>query len=205
MRGKVKERHVGFKGSVILKQHRCNWNIKRLNMIPRTRTLLQSKIPITRYFARCWVPRVRYNVCRTLPAAALHTNIIAHNEVKKDDKKVHLGSFKVDKPKMMIAFTCKKCNTRSSHTMSKQAYEKGTVLISCPHCKVRHLIADHLKIFHDHHVTVEQLMKANGEQVSQDVGDLEFEDIPDSLKDVLGKYAKNNSENASQLPHPSQK
>ena len=125
--------------------------------------------------------------------------------MKKDGKKVHLGSFKVEKPKMMIAFTCKKCNTRSSHTMSKQAYEKGTVLISCPHCKVRHLIADHLKIFHDNHITVEQLMKANGEQVSQDVGDLEFEDIPDSLKDVLGKYAKNNPGLTPHLPHPSQK
>jgi len=56
------------------------------------------------------------------------------------------AQLKVDKPEMMIAFTCKKCNTRSSHTMSKQAYTSGTVLITCPGCKSRHLIADHLKV-----------------------------------------------------------
>ncbi|CAI4035820.1 hypothetical protein SMKI_14G0270 [Saccharomyces mikatae IFO 1815] len=171
----------------------------------KSRTLIRSCLLYTRCLTRSIGPRASYNVCRTFPKAPLHTNTIAYNEMKKDGKKVHLGSFKVEKPKMMIAFTCKKCNTRSSHTMSKQAYEKGTVLISCPHCKVRHLIADHLKIFHDNHITVEQLMKANGEQVSQDVGDLEFEDIPDSLKDVLGKYAKNNPGLTPHLPHPSQK
>ncbi|CAI4049499.1 hypothetical protein N7582_004682 [Saccharomyces uvarum] len=171
----------------------------------RGKTLLRSSMMYTRCITRTLLPRVTYNLCRTFPRASLHTGVIRYNETKKDDKKVHLGSFQVEKPKMMIAFTCKKCNTRSSHTMSKQAYEKGTVMISCPHCKVRHLIADHLKIFHDHHVTVEQLMKANGEKISQDVGDLEFEDIPDSLKDVLGKYAKNNPEQTPHLPHPSKK
>lgn len=171
----------------------------------RARTLLRSSILCTGLVTRNLLPRVSYNLCRAFPRSPIHTSVIAYNETRKDDKKVHLGSFKVEKPKMMIAFTCKKCDTRSSHTMSKQAYEKGTVMISCPHCKVRHLIADHLKIFHDNHVTVEQLMKANGEKVSQDVGDLEFEDIPDSLKDVLGKYAKNNPEQTPHLPHPSQK
>lgn len=56
------------------------------------------------------------------------------------------AQIKVDKPEMMIAFTCKKCDTRSSHIMSKQAYTSGTVLITCPSCKNRHLIADHLKV-----------------------------------------------------------
>lgn len=56
------------------------------------------------------------------------------------------AQIKVDNPEMMIAFTCKKCDTRSSHVMSKQAYTSGTVLITCPGCKNRHLIADHLKV-----------------------------------------------------------
>lgn len=58
--------------------------------------------------------------------------------------KVPIG--KVDKPQYQLTFTCKKCDTRSSHALSKQAYHKGTVLIQCPGCKNRHLIADHLKV-----------------------------------------------------------
>lgn len=34
------------------------------------------------------------------------------------------ASIKVDDPQLMIAFTCKKCDTRSSHTFSKQSYQK---------------------------------------------------------------------------------
>jgi protein import protein ZIM17 len=44
-----------------------------------------------------------------------------------------------------MTFTCKKCLDRSSHRITKQAYHFGTVLINCPGCKSRHLIADHMK------------------------------------------------------------
>ncbi|CCH58562.1 hypothetical protein TBLA_0A07730 [Henningerozyma blattae CBS 6284] len=107
----------------------------------------------------------------------------------------HLGTFKVDQPQLMIAFTCKKCDNRSSHTMSKQAYTKGTVLITCPHCQSRHLIADHLKIFSDNRITIQDILKAKGESVSQSVNDLVFEDIPESLKNVIGHYAKDAPKN----------
>lgn len=96
---------------------------------------------------------------------------------------------KID-PQMMIAFTCNKCDTRLSHTMLKQAYTRGTVLIQCPECKVRHLIADHLKIFDDKRVTIQDLLAAKGETVSTSLADLEFKDIPESLKGTLGRYAK---------------
>lgn len=101
----------------------------------------------------------------------------------------HIGSIKVDKPMMMIAFTCKKCDTRSSHTMSKQAYTKGTVLIQCPGCKNRHLIADHLKIFRDDSVTVQDILAAKGESVSLTTEDLAFEDIPEQLRPLIGHHA----------------
>lgn len=102
----------------------------------------------------------------------------------------HLGSFKVDQPQIMIAFTCKKCDTRSSHVMSKQAYTGGTVLITCPGCHNRHLIADHLKIFNDDKITIEDIMRARGESVSQSTDDLAFEDIPESLRNMIGHHAK---------------
>lgn len=51
-----------------------------------------------------------------------------------------------DIPQYQMTFTCKVCTTRSSHKVSKQGYHHGTVLISCPGCKNRHLISDHLKV-----------------------------------------------------------
>lgn len=86
----------------------------------------------------------------------------------------------------MISFTCKKCNTRSSHLMSKQAYTKGTVLIECPGCKNRHLIADHLKIFSDNRITIEDILKAKGEALQiGNPNDIEFESLPESIKEKL--------------------
>ncbi|KAF8246890.1 hypothetical protein K440DRAFT_506947, partial [Wilcoxina mikolae CBS 423.85] len=47
-------------------------------------------------------------------------------------------------PSYHLTFTCRPCQTRSTHTVSKQAYHGGTVLIQCPGCKNRHVITDHL-------------------------------------------------------------
>jgi protein import protein ZIM17 len=48
---------------------------------------------------------------------------------------------------MAIVFTCGKCGERSLKTFSKQAYERGIVIVQCPGCKARHLIADNLGWF----------------------------------------------------------
>jgi len=83
-------------------------------------------------------------------------------------------------PSYELTFTCKVCETRSSHRLSKQGYHKGTILISCPGCKNRHLISDHLKIFSDKSVTIEDLMKEKGTLVKRGSlsadGDVEFWD-----------------------------
>lgn len=79
---------------------------------------------------------------------------------------------------------------RTSHKFSKQAYTTGLVLIQCPGCKNRHLIADNLNIFRDNKVNLEDLMKAQGELVATTTDDLVFEDIPELLRGVLGVYAK---------------
>lgn len=49
-------------------------------------------------------------------------------------------------PTYQLTFTCKPCKHRSSHEMSRQGYHHGTVLITCPECKNRHVISDHLKV-----------------------------------------------------------
>lgn len=83
-------------------------------------------------------------------------------------------------PAYEMTFTCKKCQTRSSHRVSKQGYYHGTVLITCPGCKNRHLISDHLKIFSDKPVTIEDLMREKGQLVRRGSlsteGDVEFWD-----------------------------
>ena len=42
-------------------------------------------------------------------------------------------------PKLSITFTCtvSGCGERSTHQFTKQAYEKGIVLVQCPGCKNR--------------------------------------------------------------------
>lgn len=123
--------------------------------------------------------------------SSLHTYTRLLN-TPEDKKKIQSQKLETPKlkPMLMLAFTCKKCDTRSSHTMSKQAYTKGTVLIQCPQCKNRHLIADHLKIFQDHSINIEDIMRAKGESVSVNSDNLAFEDIPSSLKTVIGHSAR---------------
>jgi len=76
-------------------------------------------------------------------------------------------------PRLSLTFTCTvhSCNgTRSSHSFTKRAYEKGVVLVECPGCRTRHLIADHLGWFKDgtsdgKHPTIEDILRAKGEKV----------------------------------------
>lgn len=91
------------------------------------------------------------------------------------------GNVVIDKPSYHLTFTCKVCAERSSHVVSKQAYHNGTVLIQCPKCKNRHLVADHLNIFGDKRQTLEDILAQKGETVLKrdldlsKIGDLEWE------------------------------
>jgi mitochondrial protein import protein ZIM17 len=100
--------------------------------------------------------------------------------------------------RLRMTFTCTApiCTdpgVRSTHEFSRHAYEKGIVLVQCPGCKTRsvlalscstwqfdsdktdrHLIADHLGWFNDDDLTeggkyrtIEDIMRAKGEQVKR--------------------------------------
>lgn len=69
---------------------------------------------------------------------------IPEENVKSD--KEEIAARKALQPCYDMTFTCKKCLDRSSHRITKQAYHFGTVLVNCPGCKSRHLIADHMKV-----------------------------------------------------------
>ncbi|PYI36521.1 zf-DNL-domain-containing protein [Aspergillus indologenus CBS 114.80] len=79
-------------------------------------------------------------------------------------------------PAYQITFTCKPCGGRSSHRMSKHGYHRGTVLIQCPTCSNRHVIADHLNIFFDQKSTLEDILARQGDKLLRGYtnGDMEF-------------------------------
>lgn len=94
-----------------------------------------------------------------------------------------------------LSFTCVPCGHRSHHNVSKQGYHKGSTLITCPECRNRHVISDHLGIFGDRKITVEDLMREKGQLVKRgslgEDGDIEFwpdEDmVDDAAADETGK------------------
>lgn len=76
---------------------------------------------------------------------------------------------KTNEPRLLLGYTCRVCSTRSHRTMSKHAYTNGIVIIECPGCSNRHLIADHLGWFEaDQRLDardVEQMLAQRGEPV----------------------------------------
>ncbi|KAM5533809.1 hypothetical protein V8D89_012472 [Ganoderma adspersum] len=75
-------------------------------------------------------------------------------------------------PKVSMEFTCtvEGCGHRSKHQFTKRSYTSGIVLVQCPGCKNRHLIADHLGWFKESTEdgklkTVEDMLRARGERV----------------------------------------
>ncbi|KAI1302774.1 DNL zinc finger-domain-containing protein [Xylaria venustula] len=81
-------------------------------------------------------------------------------------------------PHYQLTFTCVPCTNRSTHIISKQGYHRGSVLITCPSCRNRHVISDNLNIFGDRKITVEDLLREKGQLVKRGTlgedGDIEF-------------------------------
>ncbi|KAL8174570.1 UNVERIFIED_CONTAM: hypothetical protein K2H54_049168 [Gekko kuhli] len=76
-------------------------------------------------------------------------------------------------PRYGLAYTCKVCGRRAAQTVSRAAYERGVVIATCPGCRSRHLIADHLGWFAGlpgHGRNIEEILAAKGETVKRVVG-----------------------------------
>lgn len=109
----------------------------------------------------------------------LHRSPYCLHEAPPSDTKEEPEEQVLDpKHQLLIGFTCKVCEVRSHHVMSKHAYTKGVVLIQCPDCKNRHLIADNLGWFKDTKTNVEDLVKEKGEAIRKVVVDEQGNKLP---------------------------
>ena len=63
---------------------------------------------------------------------------------------------------LMMVYTCGKCETRSAKSFSKQAYEHGVVIVTCPGCESKHLVSDQLGWFGEEGKTIEDIAREKG-------------------------------------------
>lgn len=105
-------------------------------------------------------------------------------------------------PHYQLTFTCVPCSNRSTHEVSKQGYHHGSVLITCPSCRNRHIISDHLGIFGDRKITIEDIMRERGRLVKRGTlgvdGDIEFweDDVASSREDSTADEARREIESS---------
>ncbi|KAJ3076037.1 hypothetical protein HDU98_005986 [Podochytrium sp. JEL0797] len=114
---------------------------------PTTRPTLLKTTPISISSAFTHPPAPLHR----LPASTLfltrirtYTTPVSSPPSQPDDAQQQKLSIQ---PRMLIGFTCNKCDTRSHKFMSKKAYDTGVVIVTCDGCEAKHLIADHLGWF----------------------------------------------------------
>lgn len=105
---------------------------------------------------------------------------------------------------LLLQFTCNICNNRSSHNISKQSYDHGTVVVQCPSCKSRHLIADNLGFMeYNKKFDLQQYLNSKGESIETNPNVVEFNDLPEDLKSKLQEMKDDApSEQKLDLPKP---
>jgi protein import protein ZIM17 len=107
--------------------------------------------------------------------------------------------------KLAIVYTCTVCNTRAAKQFTEQAYRHGVVIVTCPGCNNRHLIADNLEFFgeEDEGWNIEKAMIKLGENVKMvnddNVLELSIDDVYGA--DAVEKATQNESSNKELGPN----
>jgi len=107
---------------------------------------------------------------------------------------------------LQLQYTCKVCETRNTHKVSKLAYNNGVVIVTCKECKCKHLIADNLGWTKyvggfDGDTNIENFLETMGRgdevnRVSKEVFDLEKKFHNDGPETMLNQE---NNENNGQV------
>lgn len=159
---------------------------KSLKLVPELSVKNLSFLP-DKYSSRLHHPNVESKkIIPSLNFCTVSCNKLEESQPDNDKLEKNVIG-KVESRKKLIAFTCKKCQTRNTKTMSALAYEKGVVIIRCDGCKNNHLIADNLGWFgpDPNKRNIEKLMKLNGENVKT------INDYTEGIFQILNKNKKN--------------
>lgn len=129
------------------------------------------------HFQAAYHPRFLIRLPAKAPALSAYRNIASSASIRQQNIQFDLKD--ADR-RLQMTFTCtaEDCGHRSTHEFSARSYNHGIVLLTCPSCKNRHLIADHIGWFKESTEdgklkTVEDLLKARGEQVKRGRMDLD--------------------------------
>jgi hypothetical protein len=103
--------------------------------------------------------------------------------------------------KLAIVFTCTVCDTRAAKQFTENAYQNGVVVVTCPGCGNKHLIADNLGYFKEDEDAgggwnIETAMAKLGQNVNMvtndNVMELSLEDIygEEAIQNALGSHGE---------------
>lgn len=114
------------------------------------------------------------------------TDVMSVSGALKLPRSACLSTSSESHDKMYMVFTCGNCETRAVKGFAKSSYESGVVLVQCPGCSKRHVIADHLGWFGSEK-NIEEILAAKGENVTR-LTDVDIEGTDGlSLKEIVGK------------------